>query len=375
MLRVIRRLLASKSANRDSEENDLDNIEDDDDNTHRPERWGEGGGGYPHELGVNEEYIFEGPDDTEGGAFWPIQPQRRRRADQGNNNDGDHHFVLNGGEGVDMNNNVHQPAQVYRPHNIVVEDATGVRPVDNGNNFNAAKELEGGAEGVDAFAPQPGDFPEVHQEEDEESLRHRVGVTIIVTSVVANLCTPLFFIAGLLVPIFSFINDDGTKSAVYLVGEAVGNVGVRGLIFSGKLRRINHCLNRYWVAALGLSIGVFFLVLALFAALRAFKWTTGIKRFVRPFLFSGASFGSGIAFVYIVRGYVAACNGSIMWFRPEPGFYCIIFGTVVTLAHTLVLYAQVSRYPLRTLVQIDDSARMPRQVAPVEEDEENHVQQ
>ena len=43
-----------------------------------------------------------------------------------------------------------------------------------------------------------------------------------------------------------------------------------------------------------------------------------------------------------------ACDGAMKSNRAEQGVYYIFFGTALTLLHTLLLYVQVSRYPIRT---------------------------
>ena len=283
-----------------------------------------------------------------GDAFWPIQPQRRAiihqtsSEEEEDGEDGEGVAIQDGEEDMDDRNT--------NQHVLHEEEEDVVAQRGDGGEEEVVMVVGYGGE-YDAFAPHPNDFPEMQPfiglnqvEENELTFRHRVGLTILIISVVFNFCNPLFFIAGAVVPVFSYTNSNHKKMMVYLAGEGEGEVGV----FSGKLHKVQDCLQLFFErAVLGLIIGSVLLIIALFSALCAFKWTAGLKRFIRPFLFSGASLGGGAASLFLVKGYTDACNGAFLWYHAESGLYYIVFGTALTVFHTLILYAQVSRYPLR----------------------------
>lgn len=234
------------------------------------------------------------------------------------------------------------------PSNLQDERAVGAmggggRPVDEYDAFAYHHRYENnpdrGVEGLHATVRE-----DVNR---NSACRRRLGIAIVAISVLVNMWSTLAFLTGSLTPIHSYVNVNGTRMFIYMPGTESDSD--RNSPFSGNQKDIAPCMGQVLTVGLaGSCSALFFLVLALVASICVCWWTTGVLRFIRPFLFTLATLAGIISSFFIVRGYKITCDGRFRSSRAEQGVYYIFFGTALTLLHTLLLYVQVSRYPLRS---------------------------
>ena len=199
--------------------------------------------------------------------------------------------------------------------------------------------------------PQPDQWIQEEEEEEEEFEQtgtsllstSQIAIILVCISVVLNLLCPVFLLSGTFFPLLKFTDANGTVELLYLTTR----VDIKADGEETESDEVHRCLTHKYVSAfVGSTFATVALVVALALVVFARRWATGIKRFVRPFMLCGASVGGIVASVLVLWGHIFACNGENLWFQAQVGAFTLIFGSALTVLLTMLLFAQVSRYPL-----------------------------
>ena len=184
---------------------------------------------------------------------------------------------------------------------------------------------------------------EVPQQQQPSSLTHTsekslVGLVLVAVSTVLNFVVFALFVCAATQPQFSYMGN-GTRVHIYLSGETTGETVFDTTPNSECLKEFSGILI---VAVCGSVLS--FVSLLLFCL--SCKCATKPYRFIRPFILLVAAVSGGVGEFRLIVTYRLACGHGLQWYRAGAGSWCLFVGPILCLLLSLMIFAQVSRYPI-----------------------------